>query len=69
MVVTKEEFLEWRQNPITQKLMQALQRERQEMLEMVVYGCAEPEQVKGRIKAIDSFLGAEYADLFEQKRN
>ena len=69
MVVTEEEFLEWRQHPITQKLMEALKRERLEMLEMVVYGCDDPEQVKGRVKAIDSFLGAEYADLFEQQRH
>lgn len=69
MPVTEEEFKDWRQHPITQKLMVKLQSERQEMMEMIVYGCDDQEQVKGRIKAIDSFLGAEYADLFEQKRD
>lgn len=63
--VTEEEFLDWRQHPITQKLMISLQQERLEMMGMVVYGCDNPEQVKGRIMAIDSFLGAEYSDLFK----
>ena len=64
--VTKEEFVEWQNHPVTNKLMRVLRSERKAMLEGLVYDSYDnPEEVKGRCKAIDNLIAFEYEDLFQ----
>jgi hypothetical protein len=66
--VTEEEFAEWLLNRTTKRLFNTLRKEREAMKEGLVYDrWDEPEQVKGRIKAIDLLLNIEYSDLYEDK--
>jgi hypothetical protein len=66
--VTEEEFREWLTNRVTLKLFNTLRREREVMKEGFIYDrWDEPEQVKGRVKAIDLLLNIEYTDLYEEK--
>jgi hypothetical protein len=69
MVVTKEEFLEWKEHPATKALLKALRSDREYMKEMVVRGnTANVEEVKGRCNAIISILDLTYEDLVEGAR-
>jgi ABC-type dipeptide/oligopeptide/nickel transport system ATPase component len=69
MVVTKEEFLEWKEHPATKTLLKALRNDREYMKEMVVRGnTANVEEVKGRCNAIISILDLTYEDLVEGAR-
>lgn len=69
MVVTKEEYQEWLQHPVTQKLHSVLKQERLGMMEELVLNKEDEEQLRGRIKAVEGFLSSEYEDLYEPKRD
>jgi hypothetical protein len=66
MVVTEESFEEWKQNPVTRKLMKLLLSDREAMKEGLVNNAFEDEkEVKGRCRALAIILTLEYQDLFE----
>ena len=69
MVLTKEEFLEWKEHQATKTLLKALRNDREYMKEMVVRGnAANLEEVQGRCNAIMSILDLTYEDLVEGAR-
>jgi hypothetical protein len=66
-MVTEESFEEWRNHPVTRKLMKLLLSDREAMKEGLVNNAFEDEkEVKGRCRALAIILTLEYTDLFEQ---
>lgn len=64
MVITEEEFQEWIGSPVTQRLFKVLGKEREEMKEGLVYDSYDnPEDVKGRCRAIAIILDITYGGL------
>lgn len=64
MVVTKDMFTEWLDNPVTKNLFSKLKVERADMVEGIVYDkFFEKEEITGRIKTIDLLLNIEYEDI------
>lgn len=67
--VTEEEFEEWKQNPVTVKLFKVLKNEREGMKEGLIYDTFEnPEEVKGRCRAIAQLLDLSYEDLYDDRK-
>jgi DNA polymerase elongation subunit (family B) len=67
--VSEEEFLEWTQNPVTQRLMDQLLQDREEMKERLANNAVESterDEVVGRCKAVALLLNIEYGDLYGQ---
>ena len=66
--VTREEFEEWKQSPVTQRLMKMLLADRESMKEGLINNAfGEEMEVKGRCRAIAVILTLDYEDLFESK--
>jgi len=64
--VTTETFEEWKNHPVTRKLMRMLQADREAMKEGLINNAFEDEQeVKGRCRAIAIVMTLQYEDLFE----
>jgi hypothetical protein len=62
---SREEFEEWKQNPVTKQLMKMLLADRETMKEGLIGGSFEDEQeVKGRCRAIAIVITLEYEDLY-----
>ena len=63
---TPEEFEDWKQNPVTQRLMKMLMSDREAMKEGLINNSFEDEaEVKGRCRAIAVILSIEYVDLYQ----
>lgn len=64
--VSASNFDEWKNHPVTKRLMKSLSNDREAMKEGLVNGSFEDEaEVKGRCRAIAIILNLEYEDLFE----
>lgn len=67
MVVTRDEFLEWKQLPVTRKLMEQISKDVETMKFMLVSVSQEDlPSLQGRCTASINMLGVEYEDLFEE---
>lgn len=61
----KELFGLWRKHEITQRLFKVLREERERMVDAVIYDQVEyPDNVKGRIAAIDNLLLIDMESLY-----
>ena len=64
--VNPESFEEWKNHPVTSRLMKMLSSEREAMKEGLVTNAYDNEsEVKGRCAAIAVLLTLEYVDLFQ----
>jgi aminoglycoside phosphotransferase len=64
--VSQDNFDEWKQHPVTKRLMKMLSTDREAMKEGLVNNAFDDEQeVKGRCRAIALILNLDYEDLFE----
>lgn len=66
MAVTREVFDDWRQHPVTKKLMAQINEDVEKMKSLLVF--VEPENLQGlqgRCAASINLLSVEYEDLFE----
>ena len=62
--VTEAEFKEWKTHPVTERVFKLLGKEREEMKEGLVYDSYDnPEDVKGRCRAIAIFLSITYEEI------
>lgn len=62
--ITRESFEEWTNHPVTVRLFSLLNKEREEMKEGLVYDSYDnPEDVKGRCRAIAILTGITYEEL------
>ena len=69
MVITQEEFQEWKEHLVTKALLKALHNDREYMKEMVVRGNVDNlQEVLGRCNAILSIIDLTYEDLVEGAR-
>jgi hypothetical protein len=64
-VVTKEEFLDWKQQHVTQLFMSSLDKDREYMKEVLVAGTEDDNNLRGRITALTLILGLTYEDFME----
>ena len=58
-MLNNETFLSWKENPVTQKFLEELHNEREELKEMLATGSVESESIKdviGRAEAIRLIL-------------
>jgi len=70
MVLTEQEFLEWKEHPATKTLMKALRNDREFMKEQLCRGQVEnEEEVRGRCNAILNIIALDYKDLVEGARD
>ena len=70
IVLTQEEYQEWKQHPATKCLFKALRNDREYMKEELCRGSLDNEQeVKGRCNAILQILNVGYEDLVEGARD
>ena len=66
--VTESSFEEWKHHPVTKKLMKMLLNDRETMKEGLIMDSFEnPDEVKGRCRAIAIILNLEYEDLYDGK--
>lgn len=66
MVVTPSEFNEWRENPVTRKLMNQIQKDVDNMKDLLIHVDEENlKELQGRCKASINLLLVEYGDLFD----
>lgn len=62
---SKEAFVSWKKNKITQRFFAIMKDERERMTEGLVYNLFEDEaNVKGRIQTIDAFLSIDWEKLY-----
>lgn len=65
VVVTEQEFVEWRASRVTQAFMKALYNDREVLKEILLTGTENDANVRGRATAITSILAMNYEDLME----
>jgi len=66
MAVTRQEFEEWKQHPVTKKLMDQISKDVEQMKNLLVF--VEPENLQGlqgRCAASTNLLLVDYEDLFD----
>jgi len=63
MIVTEEEFKDWRQHPITLAFMKALFNDREYLKEMILAGTDDDANLRGRAVAIRSIIEMSYEDI------
>jgi hypothetical protein len=65
MAVTREEFEEWKQLAVTQRLLKQIQKDVEEMKVLLIHTDSEDlKELQGRCKASMNLLLVEYEDLF-----
>jgi len=70
MVLTEQEFLEWKEHPATKTLIKALRNDREFMKEQLCRGQVEnEEELRGRCNAILNLMDLKYQDLVEGARD
>jgi hypothetical protein len=65
IVVTEQEFNEWKQNRVTGAFFKALDNDREWLKEMLLAGTEDDSNVRGRAAAITSILAINYPDLMD----
>ena len=65
VVVTEQEFVEWRGSRVTQAFMKALNHDREWLKEMLLAGTDDDANVRGRAAAITQILRMTYEELME----
>ena len=66
MVVTREEFADWLESPVTKRLKAQIRKDIENMQMMLVTVDKEDlQELQGRVKASINLLALEYEDLYE----
>jgi len=65
VVVTEQEFIEWKSSRVTVALMKALDNDREWLKEILLAGTEDDANVRGRAAAITSILGMTYEELMD----
>ncbi len=69
MVVTEEEFLEWKQMSFTKQFFSNLKQKREELKEHVVQNAYENDEfAKGKIMALLELIEMDYPQFMEECR-
>jgi len=65
IVVTEQEFMEWRTARVTRAFMKALDNDREWLKEVLLAGSENDENIRGRAAAITAILAMNYEELME----
>ena len=65
IVVTEQEYQEWKASRVTQALFKALDNDREWLKEMLLSGTEDDNNVRGRAAAITNILRMTYEDLLD----
>ena len=65
VVVTEQEFIEWKSSRVTVAFMKALDNDREWLKEILLAGTEDDANVRGRAAAITSILGMTYEELMD----
>jgi hypothetical protein len=65
IVVTEQEFLEWKGNRVTRAFMKAMDNDREWLKEMLLIGSEDDSNLRGRAAAVTNILRMTYEELME----
>jgi hypothetical protein len=65
IVVTEEEFVQWRDSRVTRAFMFALKQDREWLKEMLLAGTEDDAGLRGRAAAVTQILNLTYEELME----
>ena len=65
VVVTEQEFADWKQHRVTEAFMKALRNDREWLKEMLLAGTEDDANIRGRATAITSIMTMTYEDLMD----
>lgn len=68
VVVTEEEFKDWKGHNVTKAFLKALFNDRELLKEMLLAGTDSDDNVRGRAAAITNILTITYEELMESLR-
>lgn len=63
IVVTEQEYKEWKENPVTKAFMKALDNDREWLKEVLLAGTEDDNNIRGRAAAITAILSMTYEEL------
>ena len=63
IVVTEQEFQEWKQSRVSQAFFEALNKDREWLKEVLLAGSEDDANVRGRAAAITAILALDYESL------
>jgi hypothetical protein len=63
IVVTEQEFLEWKKSRVTEAFMKGLTNEREYLKEMLLAGTDNDDNIRGRAAAVTEILRITYEEL------
>jgi hypothetical protein len=65
IVVTEQEFLEWKGSRVTKAFFKAMDNDREWLKEMLLVGSEDDSNLRGRAAAVTSILQITYEELME----
>lgn len=65
VVVTEQEFIEWKSSRVTVAFMKALDNDREWLKEILLAGTEDDNNVRGRAAALTSILSMTYEELMD----
>ena len=65
IVVTEQEYLDWKDSRVTRAFFKALDNDREWIKEMLLAGTEDDSEVRGRAAALTNILRMKYEDLME----
>lgn len=65
VVVTEQEFIEWKSSRVTVAFMKALDNDREWLKEILLAGTEDDDNVRGRAAALTSILSMTYEELMD----
>jgi len=63
IVVTEQEFLEWKTHRVTEAFMKGLSNEREYLKELILAGTENDDNIRGRAAAVTEILRITYDEL------
>ena len=63
IVVTDQEFMEWKHSRVSQAFFTALNKDREWLKEVLLSGSENDDNIRGRAAAISAILALSYEDL------
>jgi hypothetical protein len=65
IVVTEQEFIEWKASRVTRAFMKALDNDREWLKEVLLAGSEDDNNIRGRAAALTAILGMTYEELMD----
>lgn len=65
IVVTEQEFIDWKTSRVTQAFMKALDNDREWLKEVLLAGSEDDNNIRGRAAAITAILSMTYEELMD----